>query len=117
MPAPHAEPGATGGSGRHATAAGDSSALLISALAGALLGAAGLAWWLLSEAESRRSRAQQQRMLRLSRLQEGTGGLDGLPVARPLASGNDRELHDKVHQLNEAIDDVRRQLEAMATGR
>ena len=32
-----------------------SSAVLASAVAGALIGAAGLAWWLLSEAERRRS--------------------------------------------------------------
>jgi hypothetical protein len=97
--------------------AGDSSALLISALAGAVLGAAGLAWWLLSEAEKRRLRARQQRVLRLSRYQDSGGVPEDPAGAGSLSPSTDRELHDKVHQLNEAIDDVRRQLEAMATGR
>ncbi|SBO42315.1 hypothetical protein [Cyanobium sp. NIES-981] len=119
MAGPHAESGASRGRSSTypaAAAAGDSSALLISALAGAVIGAAGLAWWLLSEAEKRRLRGRQQRALRLSRLQDSGGGLDE-PTALPGSERNDRELHDKVHQLNEAIDAVRRQLEAMATGR
>jgi hypothetical protein len=91
--------------------------LIGSVLAGAVLGAAGLAWWLLSEAEKRRLHARQQRVLRLSRFQESGGVVEGLPPSRVQTSANERELHDRVHQLNEAIDDVRRQLEAMATGR
>ncbi|WP_225867154.1 hypothetical protein, partial [Cyanobium sp. PCC 7001] len=96
--------------------AGDSSALLFSALAGAVIGAAGLAWWLLSAAENRRLQARQQRVLRLSRFQDSGGVLDD-SAAAGASERSDRELHDKVHQLNEAIDEVRRQLEAMATGR
>ncbi|MEY3767408.1 MAG: hypothetical protein RLZZ11_478, partial [Cyanobacteriota bacterium] len=37
-------------------------------LAGALIGAAGLGWWLLSEAERRRNDRRQTRSLRLNRL-------------------------------------------------
>ena len=40
---------------------------MVSAMAGALIGAAGLAWWLLSEAEKRRLEGRQLRVLRLSR--------------------------------------------------
>lgn len=90
------------------------SGVLISAMAGAVLGAAGLAWWLLSEAERRRLQRRQERMLRISRLQDGSEFSD---PQRPAAVGQQRELHDKVHELNQAIDDVRRQLEAMATAR
>jgi hypothetical protein len=78
-------------------------------LAGAVIGAAGLAWWLLSEAEQRR-----QRGLRLSRYagNEAEALEPGDQEARPL---RERELQDKVHQLNQAIDDVRRQLESLST--
>lgn len=93
---------------------GQGSGVLISAMAGAVLGAAGLAWWLLSEAERRRLHRRQERMLRISRLQDGS---EFSEPQRPAAFGQQRELHDKVHELNQAIDDVRRQLEAMATAR
>ena len=89
------------------------SALLVSAMAGAVLGAAGLAWWLLSEAERRRLQPRQQRALRLSRLTDATD-LDHDNTSLGTAP-RDRELHDKVHQLNQAIDDVRRQLEGMGS--
>jgi hypothetical protein len=88
--------------------------VLLSAMAGAVLGAAGLAWWLLSEAERRRLQGRQQRMLRISRLQDGS---ELSEPQRPAGAGQQRDLHDKVHELNQAIDDVRRQLEAMATAR
>lgn len=90
------------------------SGVLLSAMAGAVLGAAGLAWWLLSEAERRRLQGRQQRMLRISRLQDGS---ELSETQRPGGDGQQRDLHDKVHELNQAIDDVRRQLEAMATAR
>ncbi len=82
----------------------------LSVVAGAMLGAAGLAWWLLSEAERRRQQPRQPRSLRLSThrtpvaAEVGTGGSSDL---------HERDLHDRVHELNQAIDDVRRQLEAM----
>jgi TolA-binding protein len=90
------------------------SALLLSAAAGALLGAAGLAWWLLSEAERRRLQQRQQRLLHLSRLQDGTEIHEAGARQQP---EQQRDLHDKVHELNQAIDEVRRQLEAMASPR
>jgi hypothetical protein len=90
------------------------SALLVSAMAGAVLGAAGLAWWLLSEAERRRLQPRQQRVLRLSRLSDG-GDADGFAESSSLSNSGEKELHDKVHELNQAIDDVRRQLESMGS--
>lgn len=87
-----------------------SSGLLASAIGGALIGAAGLGWWLLSEAERRRQALRQRRTLTLSRLQEGSR--DGeLGDHRPLL---DRELQHKVKELNRAIEDVRRQLECLS---
>lgn len=93
------------------------SALLASALFGAVVGAAGFAWWLLDKAERRRQEQRQQRHLRLSRLQGGAqefepGSAPGTPfMADP--AGGDAQLRDRVHQLNQAIDEVRRQLEKM----
>lgn len=95
---------------RYGTSGGRSSGALASALAGAVLGAAGLAWWLLSEAERRRQDTRQQRNLRLSRLQGGADPLEGSHQAQPL---QERDLHDKVHELNQAIEAVRRQLEQL----
>ena len=91
-----------------------SGSTLLTAMAGAVLGAAGLAWWLLSEAERRRLEPRQQRALRLSRLQEGADP-DPLPMPNAAAAPRERELHDKVHELNQAIEDVRRQLESMGS--
>lgn len=98
--------------------AGSGSSVVLTAVAGAMLGAAGLAWWLLSEAERRRLGPSHQRALRLSRLQEGVDMIDSTQTP---GSGNghglqqERELHDKVHELNQAIDEVRRQLESMGS--
>ena len=89
------------------------SSFLASTLAGAVLGAAGLAWWLLSETERRQQRQRQLRNLRLSQLQGNDAeALDPLEGHRPV---RESELQDKVHQLNQAIDDVRRQLESLST--
>ena len=109
------------GSGGSATG----SSLVVSAMAGAVLGAAGLAWWLLSEADRRRQALRQIRLLRQSMLKgdsrEGEGAADlraddlraaALPngaSSRPV----DGRLQDRVQQLNQQIDEVRRQLEQM----
>ncbi len=85
------------------------SGVLASAMAGAMLGAAGLAWWLLAEAERRRQVQHQRRVLTLSRLQEGSREGE-LPDRRPLL---ETELQQKVQHLNRAIEDVRRQLESL----
>jgi hypothetical protein len=80
------------------------------AVAGAVIGAAGLAWWLLSEAERRRGEARRQRTLDLSRLQGTLDAGDMASLNQPL---QDRELHQKVQELNQAIESVRRQLEQL----
>jgi len=82
------------------------SNLMISAMAGAFLGAAGLAWWLLSQAERRQELQRRVRSLRFApELLES-------PVDRSHPEG---ELQDRVQQLNQAIEDVRRQLESLTT--
>ena len=85
------------------------SGSLSTLLAGALIGAAGLAWWLLSEAEQRR---QGGRPVNRYRSDEPEALEAGDDLGRPL---RERELQDKVQQLNQAIDDVRRQLESLST--
>lgn len=84
------------------------SAVLLSAVAGAALGAAGLGWWLLREADRRRREPLTLRRPRAD-LPQGT--------ATPLGSAGtaDGRLQDRVQQLNQAIDEVRRQLEQLQT--
>ncbi len=76
--------------------------VLLAAAAGAVTGAAGLAVWLLRRAERRHLVQRQLRLLRVSRLAEASGE----PVGRD-------QLHDRVQKLNQAIDEVRRQLEQL----
>ena len=80
------------------------SGSMLSLLAGAALGAAGLGWWLLAEAEQRRQGKRQP-------MRQGPKP----PPPAALEAPPDRELHDRVHELNQAIEDVRRQLETMNT--
>jgi len=82
---------------------GASSVVLLAGAAGAVLGAAGLAVWLLRRADQHRLGRRQLRMLRVSRL---TDDLNTDAVSSD-------QLHDRVQQLNQAIDEVRRQLEQL----
>lgn len=91
----------------------DSGSSLGTLLAGAVIGAAGLAWWLLSETERRQQRLRQERSLSLSRL--SADDAEAFEPSDSTAPLRERELQDKVHQLNQAIDDVRRQLESLST--
>jgi uncharacterized protein YceH (UPF0502 family) len=81
-------------------------------LAGAVLGAAGLAWWLYSQAEERQQSNRQQRNLRLSRLAEHDD--QAFDPSQESGAMQEADLQDKVQQLNQAIDDVRRQLESLS---
>ncbi|MCT0219201.1 hypothetical protein KQ304_09340 [Synechococcus sp. CS-1329] len=87
------------------------SPILASAIAGAVIGAAGLAWWLLAEAERRHLALRQRRTLALSRLQGGFRDSEEGEERRPLLK---HELQHKVNELNRAIEDVRRQLETLS---
>lgn len=89
-----------------------SSGALASAMAGAVIGAAGLAWWLLAEAERRRNGMGVPRRPRLSRLQRSVEA-SASEVSALNNPPKDRELHQKVQELNQAIESVRRQLEQL----
>ena len=87
-----------------------SSNNFLSLITGAFIGAAGLAFWLVSEADKRREEKKQKAMMYSSRIQDGSEAID------PKENINEFEgekLEQKVEQLNSAIADVRRQLEEL----
>ena len=87
------------------------SGSLASLISGAVLGAAGLAWWLLSEAEKRQETRKQKAMLYAPRIQDGSEAIES--SSNSIASLKSENLEERVEQLNNAIADVRRQLEAL----
>ena len=92
------------------------SSLLLSALGGAVLGAAGLGWWLLREADRRRqSRFPQPLRLRSPRQPATPLDLQGRAEFQSTSApvSVDPQLQERVLQLNKAIDEVRRQLEQL----
>ena len=82
---------------------------LSSLISGAVLGAAGLAWWLLSEAERRNQSRKQRAMLYAPRMQDGSEALETASSSKNERNGE--QLEQRVEQLNAAIADVRKQLE------
>ncbi|MCX5957960.1 MAG: hypothetical protein NTW51_16580 [Cyanobacteria bacterium] len=96
--------------------ASSGSGLLLSVLGGAVLGAAGLGWWLLSEADRRRqSRLPQPLRLRSPRQPAAPADHQPRAAFQPTsaAASVDPLLQERVQQLNKAIDEVRRQLEQL----
>lgn len=83
-----------------------------SLISGAVLGAAGLAWWLLSEAERRQEVRKQKAMLYAPRIQDGSEAFDSSSTSKEKSSD---QLEQRVEQLNSAIADVRKQLEDLGT--
>ena len=82
---------------------------LSSLISGAVLGAAGLAWWLFSEAERRQQARKQQAMLYAPRIQDGSEAFE--TNSAPIHKESSEQLEHRVEQLNAAIADVRKQLE------
>ena len=82
-----------------------------SLFSGVVLGAAGLAWWLFSEAERRHKTRKQKAMLYAPRIQDGSEAQENSSPA--LHQQNSEQLEQRVEQLNSAIADVRRQLEEL----
>ena len=85
------------------------SGSLSSLISGAVLGAAGLAWWLFSEAERRQQSRKQRAMLYAPRIQDGSEAFESSP--NHLQTESSEQLEQRVEQLNAAIADVRKQLE------
>ena len=84
-----------------------------SLISGAVLGAAGLAWWLLSEAEKRKETRKQKAMLYAPRIQAGSEAIESSPDSRDIK--NNDQLEQRVDQLNSAIAEVRKQLEELGS--
>ncbi len=82
---------------------------LSSLISGAVLGAAGLAWWLFSEAERRQQTRKQRAMLYAPRIQDGSEAFESSSPS--LQKESSEQLEQRVEQLNAAIADVRKQLE------
>ena len=87
-----------------------SSTNLLSLISGAFIGAAGLAWYLISEADKRKETKKQRAMMYSSRIQDGSEAID---TNEYLNEVKGEKLEQKVEQLNTAIADVRRQLEEL----
>ena len=87
-----------------------SSNNLLSLISGAFIGAAGLAWWLISEADKRKETKKQRAMMYSSRIQDGSEAIDS---NEKIYNVKGEKLEEKVEQLNSAIADVRRQLEEL----
>jgi len=87
-----------------------SSNNLLSLISGAFIGAAGLAWWLISEADKRKETKKQRAMMYSSRIQDGSEAIDS---NERINNFQGEKLEEKVEQLNSAIADVRRQLEEL----
>jgi len=83
---------------------------LLSLISGAFIGAAGLAWWLISEADKRKETKKQKAMMYASRIQDGSEAIDSNSNSNEIKGD---QLEQKVEQLNSAIADVRRQLEEL----
>ncbi len=82
---------------------------LSSLISGAVLGAAGLAWWLFSEAERRQQTRKQKAMLYAPRIQDGSEAFEANTSSHK--NETSEQLEQRVEQLNSAIADVRKQLE------
>ena len=84
---------------------------LSSLLSGAILGAAGLAWWLFSEAERRNQTRRQKAMLYAPRIQDGSEAFESTKANT--TEHKSVKLEERVEKLNAAIADVRKQLEEL----
>ena len=82
------------------------SGTLTSLVAGAVIGAAGLAGWLLNEADRRRRLGHQKAMLYAPRMQDGSEILE---------TSENGHLEERVEKLNAEIARVRAQLERLGS--
>ena len=91
----------------------DTTSSISSLISGAVLGAAGLAWWLFSEAERRQQSKKQKAMLYAPRIQDGSEAFE-MSSAETKAETSE-QLEQRVEKLNAAIADVRKQLEELGS--
>jgi multidrug efflux pump subunit AcrB len=95
------------------------STLVLGVVVGAMAGASGLAWWFLKETERRRQ--LQSVLQRNTRAELALNSSSTTPFDNPRVNQGaqppqqDSPFQDRVQQLNQAIDEVRRQLEQLQT--
>ena len=94
------------------------STLVLGVVVGAMAGASGLAWWLWRETERRHK--LQRALQRTARPDLALRSASSVPFADSSANHGahppqDSPFQDRVQQLNQAIDEVRRQLEQLQT--
>jgi len=95
------------------------STLVLGVVVGAMAGASGLAWWFLKEMERRRQ--LQSVLQRTTRAELALNSASTKPFDHPRINHGaqppqqDSPFQDRVQQLNQAIDEVRRQLEQLQT--
>ncbi len=95
------------------------STLILGVVVGAMAGASGLAWWFLKETERRRQ--LQSVLQRTTRAEIALNSASTTPFDHPRINHGaqppqqDSPFQDRVQQLNQAIDEVRRQLEQLQT--
>ena len=73
-----------------------SSNNLLSLISGAFIGAAGLAWWLISEADKRKEEKKQKAMMYSSRIQDGSEAID-----------SNENINEGRHQHRKRVDGAR----------
>ena len=86
-----------------------SGSTLGSLISGAVLGAAGLALWLFTEADKRQQARKQRAMLYAPRIQDGSEAFENPSIN--ISDQKSEKLEERVEKLNAAIADVRKQLE------
>ena len=91
----------------------DTTSSISSLISGAVLGAAGLAWWLFSEAERRQQSKKQKAMLYAPRIQDGSEAFE--MSSSETKAETSEQLEQRVEKLNAAIADVRKQLEELGS--
>jgi len=75
-----------------------SSNNLLSLISGAFIGAAGLAWWLISEADKRKEEKKQKAMMYSSRIQDGSEAIDKIKT---------KTKDEPINIFNEAINNIK----------
>jgi hypothetical protein len=94
------------------------STLVLAVVVGAMAGASGLAWWLLRETERRRqlqSVLQRTAQTKLALKSASTAVFADPRTIQGTYPPQNAPFQDRVQQLNQAIDEVRRQLEQLQT--
>jgi len=102
--------GCKGSAGNTMTDRSTSGTIVMATIYGALLGGAAVAWLMLAPRQRNRLVRRQRRMLHMPRMADDDSyGEDTMAEGKTIP----QPLEDRMSQIHTAIEDVRRQLEAM----